>query len=133
MMYRKRYRKVRVSRDTTRQNSRLIMEAFLGRSLSRQEVVHHENEDCRDDRPENLSILSHPEHTRLHLCGRPLSEEHRQRIGIGVRRARMRKVLPSFDQALSALTYLVCVFAAYWMLSGCGQVQALEQILVGAM
>ncbi len=56
---------------------RVIMERLLGRSLTAQEVVHHDNENPRDNRPENLILLpSQAEHARIHatknrLCERP--------------------------------------------------------------
>lgn len=47
--------------------SRLIMERIIGRYLKPEEVVHHINEDCFDDRPENLMFFpSKPAHTRFH-------------------------------------------------------------------
>lgn len=45
---------------------RLIMEQHIGRKLSRQEVVHHINGDKRDNRLENLQIMTQDEHNKLH-------------------------------------------------------------------
>lgn len=36
---------------------RLVMEGLLGRVLSPEEVVHHENDDGLDNRPENLRLF----------------------------------------------------------------------------
>lgn len=59
---------------------RYIMEQFLGRKLDRYEVVHHKNGDKRDNRIENLEVMPLAEHTRKHLKGKPLSEEHRKKL-----------------------------------------------------
>jgi hypothetical protein len=45
---------------------RLAMEEHLGVKLGRDVVVHHENEDKLDNRIENLKVLTHAEHARLH-------------------------------------------------------------------
>lgn len=45
----------------------LIMEAFLGKYLEREEMVHHINRDRADNRIENLMLLSSQnEHQQLH-------------------------------------------------------------------
>jgi hypothetical protein len=48
---------------------RLIMERHLGRKLGRFEVVHHKNHDPKDNRIENLEVMSLGDHTRLHCRG----------------------------------------------------------------
>jgi len=46
---------------------RHIMEQHLGRELLPTEVVHHKNEDARDNRIENLELIeSQAEHVRRH-------------------------------------------------------------------
>lgn len=50
---------------------RLVIESVLDRFLNKSEVVHHINGIRDDDRPENLRVMSIPEHLSLHHKGRP--------------------------------------------------------------
>ncbi len=65
------YKKLKISRSETRDEHRVIMEQILGRSLGRNEVVHHKNGDRRDNRVENLEVMSLSEHSRNHMRGHP--------------------------------------------------------------
>ncbi len=50
---------------------RVVAEEKLGRHLAPGEHVHHLNRDRTDNRPENLEVLSHDDHSRQHngSCG----------------------------------------------------------------
>lgn len=43
-----------------------VMEQYLGRSLTKDEVVHHINEIKTDNRIENLQVMTRIEHSRYH-------------------------------------------------------------------
>lgn len=61
---------------------RLVVEREIGRKLKEGEHVHHINGIHTDNRPENLQILTHTEHSSLHyrdLCDRINSKESRRK------------------------------------------------------
>lgn len=45
---------------------RVVMENYLGRLLDNDEIVHHVNGKKKDNRPENLEVMSVSEHARYH-------------------------------------------------------------------
>ncbi len=53
-----------------RHEHRIVAENMIGRSLKKSEVVHHINGDIRDNRPENLQVMTRKEHAELHLLER---------------------------------------------------------------
>lgn len=64
---------------------RLVVERILGRQLSPDEHVHHLNGTKDDNRPENLQVLSHGEHSTLtgKENGKRLKEWERYRERFG--------------------------------------------------
>ncbi len=46
--------------------SRGVIAGQLGRDLEYDEIVHHVNGNCSDDRLENLQLMSRSEHTSMH-------------------------------------------------------------------
>lgn len=73
------YKAIKVN-GVKRDEHRYIMEQHIGRKLSRNEVVHHKNGDKRDNRIENLEIMSLSEHAKNHQTGKTRSKETRQKI-----------------------------------------------------
>lgn len=45
---------------------RAIVENYLGRVLDTNEVVHHKNGNKKDNRTENLQVMTNEEHVKLH-------------------------------------------------------------------
>ena len=63
------YKKIRLkgSKKETRDEHRLIMEKSLGRKLTFNEIVHHDDTDKSNNSPENLKLMTRSEHMKHHL------------------------------------------------------------------
>lgn len=54
----------------TKAEHRWIMEEYLGRPLLRTEIVHHKDENPLNNTIDNLQVMTHAEHMRLHKTGK---------------------------------------------------------------
>lgn len=60
------YFMVRISKSKRVLLHRYIVEQFIGRQLTKKEIVHHVNSNCLDNRIENLQVMTQSEHIKLH-------------------------------------------------------------------
>jgi hypothetical protein len=59
-------------KDGTRHKHRIVAEQFLGRPLTKEEVVHHIDHNKHNCQPSNLAVFpSQAEHTRCHFGKKP--------------------------------------------------------------
>lgn len=68
------YKCIKLKDGTTRDEHRLVMEKYLGRKLTRFEIVHHKNENKMDNDLENLEVQTLSDHSRMHMKGNILSD-----------------------------------------------------------
>ena len=73
------YRAIRVNGKKIDEH-RYVMEQYLGRKLSRDEVVHHKDGNKENNDIENLELMSLSEHSRQHMLGNTPSEETKQKL-----------------------------------------------------
>lgn len=85
------YRKIK-RHGVNKDEHRYLIEQYLGRELTEDEVVHHKNGNKLDNRIENLEVMTKADHAKLHnqiypdtkicrICGKEFtpSSVHRKR------------------------------------------------------
>lgn len=81
------YKKIKLKNGKTRDEHRVIIEKAIGRTLSNNEVVHHINGEKKDNRIENLEILSKSEHIKLHHLYGQLHEFSKEESIMGLNKS----------------------------------------------
>ena len=61
------YKRIRLNRNQTRDEHRIVMERHLGRILERDACVHHKDGNKRNNCLSNLEVIDRAEHMRLHI------------------------------------------------------------------
>ena len=74
------YKRIRISRTQTRDKHRLVMEEFIRRQLLSSEVVHHKDENPKNNDIANLEIMSRSEHARMHRLGKTTPQDVKIKI-----------------------------------------------------
>lgn len=70
---------------------RVVMEQHLGRLLTKDEIVHHRNENTMDNRLENLELTTQSKHAKYHIKPAKVMELKCDECGKGFQRL-LRKI-----------------------------------------
>lgn len=74
------YKKIKLKNGKTIDEHRLIVQQSIGRTLSKNECVHHKNGNTKDNRLENLEIISRQKHGSLHYKPHRCTAKTRQKL-----------------------------------------------------
>jgi hypothetical protein len=65
-------------KENRRHQHRIVMEKIIGRKLRKGEIVHHIDENKKNNDPNNLQVMTQSEHARLHFSKiRPPTKNNR--------------------------------------------------------
>lgn len=79
------YKKVRLTKQQTKDEHRLLVEEKLGRLLFDFEVAHHIDGNKENNNPDNLCVLFSWCHKRLHALGKTKSAHTKELISLATR------------------------------------------------
>lgn len=67
--------------------SHAVLASKIGQALPARSHVHHRDEDCENDHPENLELLTPAQHNRRHKLGSRHRADSKARIAASLKRA----------------------------------------------
>lgn len=89
------YIEIKTNNGWTREH-RYVMEQYLGRKLKKDEIIHHKDENKKNNIISNLELLLHGEHTKYHHTGAKRSEETKRLISESKKRKHIYEKHPSY-------------------------------------